>query len=78
MASVTIKNIPETLLKKLRTQAKNNHRSINGEIMHIIQGQLEDTFDVQEILKHAERIRSRVKMPLTDEELSRIKNEGRA
>ena len=79
MASVTIKNIPETLMKKLRNQAKNNHRSVNGEIMHIIQGQVENTLDVQELLKSAERIRNRLKIQsFTDEELIRIKNEGRA
>ena len=37
MVSITIKNIPEQLYSKLKTQAKLNHRSMNGEILHCLE-----------------------------------------
>ncbi|MBS1485995.1 MAG: Arc family DNA-binding protein [Bacteroidetes bacterium] len=78
MASVTIKNLPDSLYKKLKVRAKNNHRSINGEIVNVLTRELnEGGFDVNEFLKSAEKIRNKIKIPLTDDELIAIKNEGR-
>ena len=37
MPSLSIKNIPEELLERLRTQAKRHHRSLQGEVMAILE-----------------------------------------
>ena len=34
--TLTIKNVPEPLLADLRERARANHRSLQGELMHII------------------------------------------
>lgn len=36
MANLTLRSIPETTLSELRTRAASNHRSLNGEILAII------------------------------------------
>ncbi len=51
MASVTIKNLPETLYKKLKAQAKINNRSINGEILNLLKRETgERDFNVTEFI----------------------------
>ncbi|MBM3939803.1 MAG: Arc family DNA-binding protein [SAR202 cluster bacterium] len=36
-ANLSIKNIPDDLLERLRERAKRNHRSLQGELMSIIE-----------------------------------------
>ena len=79
MASVTIKNLPDSIYRKLKARAKNNHRSINGEIVNVLAHELNEAeINVPEFLAEAEKIRNRVKIAFTDEGLIAIKNEGRA
>jgi plasmid stability protein len=79
MASVTIKNLPDPIYKKLKARAKSNHRSINGEIVNVLSRELNEAdFNVGEFLAEAEKIRNKIKLVFTDEELLAIKNEGRA
>lgn len=79
MASVTIKNLPDSIYRKLKARAKNNHRSINGEIVNVLAHELNEAeINVAEFLAEAEKIRNRVKIELTDEGLIALKNEGRA
>ncbi len=35
--NLSIKNVPETLAKKLRERAERNHRSLQGELMAILE-----------------------------------------
>ncbi len=37
MPSLSIKNVPEELIARLKAQAKQNHRSLQGEIMAILE-----------------------------------------
>jgi plasmid stability protein len=37
MANISIKNVPEPLLERLRARAARNHRSLQGELMAIIE-----------------------------------------
>ena len=37
MPSLSIKNIPEELLERLRNQAKQHHRSLQGEVISILE-----------------------------------------
>jgi plasmid stability protein len=36
MASITLKNVPDELLKALRRAAKSDRRSLNQEVMHLL------------------------------------------
>mgnify|MGYP001287350688 CR=1 FL=1 len=38
--NLSIKNVPEELVERLRSRAKQNHRSMQGELMAIIDGAL--------------------------------------
>ena len=38
MASVTVRNLDENIISSLKTQAKGNNRSLEGEIRHILCG----------------------------------------
>lgn len=79
MPSVTIKNMPDSIYKKLKTRAKNNHRSINGEIISVLAHEVnEGDLNVEEFLRQAEEIRKKINISVTDEELIAYKNEGRA
>lgn len=35
--NLSIKNVPDALAESLRARAERNHRSLQGELMHIIQ-----------------------------------------
>ena len=37
MPSLTIKNIPDEMLTRLRKRARENHRSLQGELMRILE-----------------------------------------
>ena len=41
-ASLTIKNVPDDILDRLRQRAKRNHRSVQGETMAILDQVLKD------------------------------------
>ena len=41
MPSLSIKNVPEETVARLRARAKMNHRSLQGEVMVILEGALE-------------------------------------
>lgn len=38
--TLTIKNVPEDVLERLRERAKRNHRSLQGELMAILEGEV--------------------------------------
>jgi antitoxin FitA len=78
MATVTVKNIPDEIYERLKQSAKSSHRSINGEIIACIERAVQGRRNVDEILAEARKIRQwTAAHPLTDEELTRAKNEGR-
>ena len=50
--SLSIKGVPDRLAKSLQQRAARNHRSIQGELMHILeQAVVEKPFDVSGLLK---------------------------
>jgi plasmid stability protein len=73
----TLKNIPEDLYKKVRERAERNHRSINGEIISILNAAtMSRPFDLDEIIVRAREFRGRTKGFLTEEFLRQAKREG--
>lgn len=56
MASITVKNIPEYLLDRVRKLAAKDHRSLNKEFLHLIELALRG-----ERVSSADRVREQVK-----------------
>ena len=79
MATVTIKNIPESVYERIKAQAKINHRSINGEILSILEQAISiPPIDVKATLERTRKIRElTAHYVITDEEMSKWKKEGR-
>jgi plasmid stability protein len=78
MASITIKNMPDNIYKKLKNRAKSNNRSINGEVVNLLKKELDMDFDSQKIIEQAKLTRSWAIGPMiTDNEINEFKNAGR-
>lgn len=79
MVTVTIKNIPEAVYDMIRNQAKTNHRSINGEILSILEPAISiPPLDIQETLKRARKVRElTAQYKITADEIEKLINEGR-
>jgi plasmid stability protein len=79
MASLTIKNLPEDLHRKLKRQAKANRRSLTGEAIACLErGVQPPRVDPEEFLADVRELRKRIRGPaITDAWLRRAKNEGR-
>ena len=56
--NLSIKNAPEEIVKKLRDRAKRHHRSLQGELLAIIEEsvQSEDRLSPDEVLKEVRRL----------------------
>jgi plasmid stability protein len=79
MVTVTIKNIPAQIYERIKAQAKANHRSINGEILSILEQAVSlPPIDVQTTLERARKIREMTaNYTITAEEIEKMINEGR-
>lgn len=79
MATLTIKNMPDELYEMLKKAAAGNRRSINNEVITIIEKALQQQrFTKEEFLEQARQLREMTAhYYLTNEELDRWKNEGR-
>jgi plasmid stability protein len=81
MASLTLRDLPPDLHKKLKESAARNRRSLNAEILSLLEfaaqsGRPSD----EEIRARAVASRARSKelgITFTDEEITRYKNTGR-
>lgn len=81
MTTITIKNIPPVLYERIKQKAKANRRSINNEIITILEQGLavRSPAEVSELLESARKIRElTARYTLTDEEIEKAINEGRA
>ena len=80
MATVTLKNVPEELVRMLKGQAKQNRRSLNQEALARLESSLATPRrGGGETVKALRRLHRRLTglPPLTDAFLNRAKNEGR-
>jgi plasmid stability protein len=80
MVTITVKNIPEEIYEKIKLQAKANRRSVNSEILSIIERAVQTLtpMDAQEILERARKVRKlTAHYIITNEEIDRWKKEGR-
>ena len=80
MTNLTVKNIPPIVYARLKQQAENNRRSINSEIITILEQalQMRNPSDMERILKGVRKVRElTAHYVATEEEITRWKNEGR-
>jgi plasmid stability protein len=80
MATVTLKNVPQELVERLKSEARQNRRSLNQEALARLEASLlaprRSGAEAVEALRRLHRRMAGV-APLTDSFLQRAKNEGR-
>jgi antitoxin FitA len=79
VVTITVKNIPAQIYERLKAQAKTNHRSVNGEILSILEQAVSlPPIDVQATLERARKVRElTAKYTVTADEIEKMINEGR-
>jgi antitoxin FitA len=79
VATITLKNLPSGLHRKLKHRAKEHHRSLNKEIIATLKSATGETvpFDPTELEESVRRARSLFRRPVTAQEIDRWKREGR-
>ena len=79
MPTITVKNIPDDVYERLKQQAKVNRRSLNSEIITLMErAVMSHRIDPDEFIAEARAIRElTADYILTDEELDKAINEGR-
>lgn len=80
MANLTIKNIPPALHERLEERAARNHRSLNSEVIHALEGATGGVpVDTEALLASVRAVRERAALPYrTPDELRSLRDEGRA
>jgi plasmid stability protein len=79
MATLTIKNLPDVIYRRLKRQAVQHRRSLNQEIIACLERSTGSApFDPATVLARARELRSRYTgPPLTDKRLLQLKTAGR-
>ncbi len=79
MSNLNIKNIPAETHKLLKKQAEKNHRSLNQEVLHILeQAAKGPTYQSEEaLMARIHETAKHFKGTMTLEEFDRAKREGR-
>ena len=77
--NVTIKDLPKGVHRKLKTQAAANRRSLNREIVEILEKAVQSQpINIQEFIADLDRFHATHNIPPITEEILRAgKNEGR-
>ena len=67
MANVTVRNIDDQVIASLKAQAKANHRSLEGEIRHVLAQRALRSTRLEEFRERTERLQSLTEgVPQTD------------
>jgi plasmid stability protein len=78
MPSITVKNIPDRLYKRLKKRASENRRSINNEIINSLQESfIPKKVDVEQLLADAAGMRKNLAFIVSDKEITYAKNKDR-
>lgn len=79
MANLTVKDLPDSLYEKLKSQAHANRRSIASEVTVLLERALgERATSEEDLLRRAERLRGRTPTHLTEEKRREALQRGRA
>ncbi|MCA9956762.1 MAG: Arc family DNA-binding protein [Anaerolineales bacterium] len=78
MATMTIKNIPDELYEELKQRAAANRRSVNNEVIVLIERAVQyQVQDPKEVLERVRVLREKLDLYVTEDEIAAAKNEGR-
>lgn len=78
MATITLRNLPEEILRALKLRANVNGRTLNEEILSVLKGAVYSVpLDASKILKTARSVRRMMNVYLTEADLEEFKNHGR-
>lgn len=78
MSSITVRNLPERIKKRLSRRTKVTHRSLNNEIIACLEEHLfPEKYEIKNILEKSEQIRNRLSFNIDLDEIINAKNEGR-
>jgi plasmid stability protein len=78
MASLTLKNIPPDLHRKLKARAAEHGRSLNSEAVAALRLHVcAQPIDVETFLARVRRLRKGISVRVDDDTIRRFKNEGR-
>jgi plasmid stability protein len=79
MASITLKSLPASLHRALKTRAARHKRSLSSEVVATLEASVAKSqpVDVDALLERARELRSKLKLIATPEEIDRFKREGR-
>lgn len=83
MSSVTLRDLPPELHKELKESAERNRRSLNAEILWRLENSIGPIrkISVEEIRRSNEEFHEQLRRdgvpPITDEEITRYKRQGR-
>jgi plasmid stability protein len=78
VASITVKDIPEKLHRRLKARALAHRRSLNSEIIASLEAAASaEKLDPDALLARAAALRSRVSGRLTDNDLAALRGAGR-
>jgi len=78
MATVTVKELPEKLHRRLKIRARQHRRSLNSEIIAVLEAAASARkLDADDLLTRATALRSRVGGRLTDSDLAALREAGR-
>lgn len=78
MTTLTLKNVPEALHRRLKELAEHNHRSLNKEIIARLERQLMQPHQsTEEKLAEIRALRQRIPLYIVPEEVFALKSQGR-
>jgi plasmid stability protein len=78
MSTVTVKDLPEKLHRQLKTRALQHHRSLNSEIIALLEAAAApQQLDPDALLARAASLRRQVGGRLTDSGVAALRNAGR-
>ncbi len=78
MATLTVKQIPEKLHRRLKARASANRRSLNSEVIACLEAAVTpQRIDVDSLLSRAASLRRRVAGELSDSDLAALRSQGR-
>ena len=78
MATLSIKNVSDALVRRLKSQAATHRRSLNLEVISVLESATRATpIDVEAELARMRAVRVKLKRPITDEYVNRAKRAGR-
>ena len=78
MPNLTIKNIPDNVLRKVKRKAKLNRRSLNSEVIKNLEGLVTSAkINTNLLIEKAKELRAELNITIDDKFLAEHKNAGR-